>query len=92
MQFFHYCKYLSHAFGLWLRYKQSVIDSSHNCTELEIAAQEQMEWKTGVVLKRNFSVLVMIILLAHPAEKSEGCTQLVCGTSSCKGTLRSIHP
>lgn len=35
-----------------------MIDSGHNCTELEAAAQR--EWKAGAVLKRNFSVLVMI--------------------------------
>jgi len=60
-----------------------VVDSSHNCTELEVAAQGQMEWQTGAVLNRDFAVLVMIILVAHPAEKSEGCIQLVCRTSSC---------
>lgn len=69
-----------------------MIDSSHNPPELEVVDQGQMEWKTGGLLKRDFSVLVMITLLAHPAEKSGGCTQPVCRTSSFQGTLRSIHP
>lgn len=69
--FFHHCKHFSHTFRF--RYEQSMIDLSH-CAELEVAVLEQMEWNTGNVLKRNFWVLVVITLLVHPMEKSEGCT------------------
>lgn len=63
---------------------------SHDCTELEVADQGQMEWKAGAVW--DFSILVVITLLTSLQFGPGGRTQLVCRMSSCQGTLRSTHP